>query len=176
MSPRRTQGVTRRGARRTPLRRQARSHAGFMLVEALIAILIFSVGILGVIGMQARSVQMMTEATFRAQAAQHASELISEMWTVDPSRLAALYASASTNPLRYNQWKARIESGASALPGALANPAVVQVTTQQVSYSASLAAGAQTVSAVVVTVFWQTPGASAPSAYTTTAMIMEPQS
>jgi hypothetical protein len=51
----------------------------------------------------------------------------------------------------------------------------VTVNTQQVAYSA-VGAGSQTVSAVTITVFWQPPGVSTPSSYTTTAMIMEPQS
>ncbi len=163
-------------ARRSVRGRPARSgQKGVMMVEALVAILIFSLGILGVVGMQARSVQMMTEAVFRAQAAQHASALIADMWMTNPAQRANLYASAGSNPLRYNQWKAVIESGAKAMPGATANPPVVAVDTQQVAYSTA-GAGNQTVSQVTVTVFWQPPGVATPSSYTTTAMIMEPQS
>lgn len=148
---------------------------GVVLVEALIAILIFSLGILGVVGMQARSVQVMTEATFRAQAAQHASELLSEMWTADPGQRANLYSSSASTPIRYTQWKTRMTTGSLALPGVASNPPQVTVNTQQVAYSA-VGAGSQTVSAVTITVFWQPPGVSTPSSYTTTAMIMEPQS
>jgi type IV pilus assembly protein PilV len=147
---------------------------GVMMVEALVAILIFSLGILGVVGMQARSVQMMTESVFRAQAAQHASALIADMWMTNPAQRANLYASAGADPVRYNQWKALIQSGATALPGAAANPPLVTVNTQQVAYSTA-GAGNQTVSQVTVTVFWQPPGVATPSSYTTTAMIMEPQ-
>ena len=163
-----------------PARRHWRGRAarggqkGVMLVEALVAILIFSLGILGVVGMQARSVQMMTESVFRAQAAQHASALIADMWMTNPAQRANLYASAGANPLRYNQWKTLIETGATALPGAAANPPLVTVDTQQVVYSAA-GSGNQTVSQVTVTVFWQPPGVATPSSYTTTAMIMEPQ-
>lgn len=148
---------------------------GFMMVEALVAILVFSLGILGVVGMQARSVQMMSEATLRAQAAQHASELIAEMWTVDPSALGTLF---SSNPAgaRYTQWRSRVDSGSTALPGAASLPPEVTVATVQVAYPPTLAFGNQTATTVTVTVRWQSPGAAAASSYTTTAMILEPQS
>ena len=148
---------------------------GFMLVEALVAILVFSLGILGVVGMQARSVQMMTDATFRAQAAQHASELISEMWTVDPSKLAGLFGSSPAGT-RYEQWWNRVKSGSTALPGASTLAPEVTVETTQITYPATLAVGNQTATRVTVTVRWQAPGAAAASAYTTSAMILEPQS
>ena len=148
-----------------------------MLVEALVAILVFSLGILGVVGMQARSVQMMSDATYRAQAAQHASELIAEMWTVNPSRLAALYSSG-TDPVgtRYAQWKGRIVSGSTALPGASANLPTVTVTTTQTAYSTNISFGSQTATTVSVTVRWKAPGSETVGSYTTTAMILEPQS
>jgi type IV pilus assembly protein PilV len=158
----------RRGSRRPGQR-------GFMLVEALVAILVFSLGILGVVGMQARSVQMMTDATFRAQAAQHASELIAEMWTANPSALAALYASSPAG-VRYEQWRLRIQSGATALPGAASLPPEVTVQTAQIAYPVTLAVGNQTATRITVTVRWQAPGAAASNSYTTSAMILEPQS
>ncbi|MBU6272684.1 MAG: hypothetical protein KGQ67_15360 [Betaproteobacteria bacterium] len=141
------------------------------------AILVFSLGILGVVGMQARSVQMMSDATFRAQAAQHASELIAEMWTVDPSRLAALYSSG-TSPVgdRYTQWLAQITSGSRSLPGASANPPTVTVVTAQTAYSTDISFGSQTATTVTVTVRWKPPGTDTVGSYTTTAMILEPQS
>ncbi len=148
---------------------------GFMMVEALVAILVFSLGILGVVGMQARSVQMMSDATFRAQAAQHASELIAEMWTVNPSALGTLFASSPAGA-RYSQWRARVETGSTALPGATALPPEVTILTAQVPYPPTLAFGNQTATTVTVTVRWQAPGAASASSYTTTAMILEPQS
>jgi type IV pilus assembly protein PilV len=154
------------------LRRRAR---GVALVEALIAILLFSLGILGVVATQARSVQMLSEATLRSQAAQHATDLIAEMWLTDPAQREALYASASASPVRYQAWKLRLESGSRALPGAADAPPQVVVNTIQTPYS-SLSVGSQTVSAVTVTIFWTPPGAGTTNSYTTTAMILEPQS
>jgi type IV pilus assembly protein PilV len=180
MLVRRMPSLSRQAAARPPLAPHAgRLHRerGFMLVEALVAILVFSLGILGVVGMQARSVQMMSDATYRAQAAQHASELIAEMWTVDPSRLAALYSSGG-NPVgtRYTEWKNRIVSGSTALPGASANLPTVTITTTQTAYSTDISFGSQTATTVSVTVRWKAPSSDVVGSYTTTAMILEPQS
>jgi type IV pilus assembly protein PilV len=164
--------MPRRERRRAAGRGRSR---GVALIEALIAILLFSLGILGTVATQARSVQMLSEATLRSQAAQHATDLIAEMWLTDPALRQALYSSTAASPIRYQAWKERLESGARALPGAADDPPQVDVEIIQTPYS-MLAAGSQTVSAVTVTIFWKSPGAEEGNSYTTTAMILEPQS
>lgn len=165
----------RQAWRRSSRRSARRSARGVALLEALIAILIFSLGILGVVATQARSVQLLSEATLRSQAAQHVSDLIAEMWLTDPAQRAQLYDSTSATPIRYLAWKQRIETGPRALPGAADAPPEVVVNTIQTPYSA-LSLGSQTVSAITVTIFWAPPGAGTTNSYTTTAMILEPQS
>lgn len=164
--------MPRRERRRAAGRGRSR---GVALIEALIAILLFSLGILGTVATQARSVQMLSEATLRSQAAQHATDLIAEMWLTDPAQRAQLYDSTSATPIRYLAWKQRIETGPRALPGASDAPPEVVVNTIQTPYSA-LSLGSQTVSAITVTIFWSPPGAGTTNSYTTTAMILEPQS
>lgn len=51
--------------------------SGMMLLEALIAILIFSFGILGMVAINARAVQAATDSQNRADAARFASEIAS---------------------------------------------------------------------------------------------------
>jgi type IV pilus assembly protein PilV len=53
---------------------------GSVLLESLIAILIFSFGILGIIGLQSASVKNTSEARYRTQASFLANEIISQMW------------------------------------------------------------------------------------------------
>ena len=53
---------------------------GVMLLEAMIGILIFSMGILAIIGMQARSIANVSDAMFRSQASFLANEIIGQMW------------------------------------------------------------------------------------------------
>lgn len=54
--------------------------AGVMLIEALIAILIFSIGILAVVGMQSIALKNVAESRSRSEAAFLASELVAQMW------------------------------------------------------------------------------------------------
>jgi type IV pilus assembly protein PilV len=54
---------------------------GMSLLEGLLAVLIFSVGILALVALQGTSVRATTEAKMRADASFHASQLIARMWT-----------------------------------------------------------------------------------------------
>ena len=67
--------------------RAAKSQAGVMLIEALIGILIFSIGILALIGMQGAAMRNTTDAKYRSEAAFLTNRIISEMW-VDRANLA----------------------------------------------------------------------------------------
>ena len=61
---------------------------GLSLLESLLAILIFSVGILAIVALQASSVKATTEAKLRTDASFMASQIIARMWT-DASNLAS---------------------------------------------------------------------------------------
>lgn len=75
--------------------------AGIMLLEALIGILIFSLGILGMIGLQAASISAAADAQYRSEAASLANQIISQIWiSVDRSSTAALQT--SLNNFQYN--------------------------------------------------------------------------
>lgn len=54
------------------------SQGGSVLIEALISILIFSVGILGMIGLQARMVQESIHAQYRTDASFFANQAVSQ--------------------------------------------------------------------------------------------------
>ncbi len=54
--------------------------SGFALLEGLIAILIFSMAILGVVGMQATAIAKSSESQYRADAAFLANQLFAQMW------------------------------------------------------------------------------------------------
>lgn len=58
----------------------AAQQKGVVLLEALIAILIFSFGVLALAGLQASMIQNTTEAKYRAEAAFIAQDKISEIW------------------------------------------------------------------------------------------------
>ncbi len=67
--------------------RRRNSQSGAMLLEALIAILIFSLGILAIIGLQAQSIRNSAEAKYRSDASYLANQLIGRMWA-DRANLA----------------------------------------------------------------------------------------
>jgi type IV pilus assembly protein PilV len=79
------------------------SERGVVLLEALIAILIFSIGILGAVGLQAAMIKSTADAKYRAEASYIVQQRLGAMW-VDQDNLAN-YAEMDT-PL----------SGTSSLP------------------------------------------------------------
>ena len=54
--------------------------SGVMLLEALIGILIFSIGILAIVGLQAASVKNQADGKYRADASYLANQIIGQMW------------------------------------------------------------------------------------------------
>jgi type IV pilus assembly protein PilV len=113
-----------------------------MLLEALIAILIFSIGILGIVGLQATAVKQSTDARYRAEAALLADQLIGQMWVSNrtTSNLQTQFNSATAGA-GYQAWLARVSG---TLPGvtATSNPPAVNVTANGV---------------VTISVFWLAP-------------------
>lgn len=71
------------------------SQEGVVLLEALIAVLIFSVGVLAIVGLQAVMIRNTSEAKFRSDASHIAQQRIGAMWA-DPANLAA-YVEANTD-------------------------------------------------------------------------------
>lgn len=61
---------------------------GVVLIEALISILVFSLGLLTLVALQAVSIQRVSDAKYRSDAAALANQIIGKMWS-DPANLAA---------------------------------------------------------------------------------------
>ena len=61
---------------------------GVVLVEAMVAILIFSMGVLAVVGLQAAMIKNTADSKFRADASYIAQQRIGLMWS-DPDNLPA---------------------------------------------------------------------------------------
>ncbi|SEJ96852.1 MULTISPECIES: hypothetical protein [unclassified Variovorax] len=51
-----------------------------MLIEALVAIAIFSFAILGIVGVQANAIRMVRDADYRAKASLFANQIVGQMW------------------------------------------------------------------------------------------------
>lgn len=109
---------------------------GVMLLEAMIAILIFSMGILAIVGMQGAAIRNVTEAKHRSEASFLADEILAQMWTDAGNIAQYAYAGSGTAPARLSGWVTKVNgrlSGASNVPpiiivtGASAQGATVQI-------------------------------------------------
>jgi type IV pilus assembly protein PilV len=155
-----------------PLTSLPTQQRGSMLLESLIAILLFSVGILAIVGLQAAAIKNSNDAKYRADAALLANQLIAQMWVADRTQLSANYSSSITGaavngvatitagPL-YTVWKDKVIA---ALPGVTNTiPPLVNIT--------AITGGVS----VTVTLKWKLPSESATVAahqFTTIAHIV----
>jgi type IV pilus assembly protein PilV len=101
-------------------RRGARRNAGFVMLEALVAGLIFAVGVLGVVGLQASMTQSQTTSQFRGEATHLAGELIGLLWADLPG-LTNYNTAQCAAYARCNDWANKV---ARTLPGATTAVAV----------------------------------------------------
>lgn len=132
-----------------------RTQRGFTMLESLIALLLFSFGILGLIGMQATAARVAADAQYRSEATMWADKLISQMRTDKPATLLADYAEGGE---KYEAWLAEVQdSAAGGLPGAIANPPTVEI--------------AGTPPVVTITILWMGPGETVPHRYVTVATL-----
>ena len=122
---------------------------GVMLIEALVAILIFSIGILAVVGMQAIAIKDVTSAKYRSEAAFLVQELLSQMWTDNGNISAYAYTGAGAPPAKIQVWVNKVQSR---LPDG-ANQFPVVTLTNPVPAAPAVPTGAT----VQITVKWRLP-------------------
>lgn len=123
---------------------------GIMLVEALVGLLIFSIGILALIALQAVGIRENNEAAYRSAASFVVDRIIGDLWAADQSNLNALAGTYSAASNAAAPWSRSVNA---ALP---AGSAVVVVSG----------------GSVTVTVTWQAPGAPAHS-FTQRAVVVD---
>lgn len=110
--------------------------SGTILLDALIAIVIFSIGILGMVKLQGQAVSAAGQAKYRTDAALLADQIIARMWGSNPAQLATNFkGTGGTGAQSYKDWNSAV---AKALPS---GKGTIDVDTSNF---------------VVVTVAWQT--------------------
>jgi type IV pilus assembly protein PilV len=124
--------------------------SGSYLLEALIAILIFAFGVLGLIGLLGSSIRVTNDARYRAEAATLANAMIADMWTTNAANIDTFTAA------KLPAWTTKV---AALLPGGIA---------PDVAVTPGFSVESRT---VVVTVSWQLPGESSPHRHIMTAQI-----
>jgi len=95
-----------------------RAQRGSFLLEALVSVLIVALGLLGLIALQARAIQNVDDAQYRAEASYLANSLLGQMWIHDPTKLVADFDSGGggANYAEFKTWAAQRLPGAN-LPG-----------------------------------------------------------
>jgi type IV pilus assembly protein PilV len=121
-----------------------KSQKGVLLLEAMIAILLFSVGVLAVVGLQANAIKNVSQSKYRSDAALFADQIIGAMWADRANLMLYAYPQTGGNIYR-NDWVTRLNT-------ALPNPDA------RVIVSQTNVAGppASVLSQVTVTIQWQT--------------------
>jgi len=149
---------------------------GVMLLEALIGLMIFSIGILAMIGMQAAAFSAAADAKYRADAAAYANDILSRIWvgvdrTSDANTIASLarfqYNITTNNNCDFQggavdatntsltTWVSAV-TATTGLLGATAGRQQITVA------GAGLLAGSPDRNRVTVTICWQSPQDLAP--------------
>lgn len=135
--------------------RSTRAARGIVLIDALVAIVIFSICIVGMVSLQASAVTMTSGANYRINAAMLTDQVIAQMWGDTSSVLIGDFqGSNGSGGTKYTSWASAIDCGSTnpstnCLPGAKANPPSIAITTT----SASRPNDYQ----VTVTVYWKAP-------------------
>jgi type IV pilus assembly protein PilV len=83
--------------------------SGFMLLEVLVALLIFSMGVLGIVGLQASMTKSQTGSKFRADASFLAQRMIGTIWS-DVSNIGSYATANCTGYPRCGQLQADVAS------------------------------------------------------------------
>jgi type IV pilus assembly protein PilV len=143
-----------------------------MLLESFIAILIFSMGILAIVGMQASAIKNSADAKYRSEASLLANELLGKMWvnmdrtgSTPPQVALALVTlqgnfqgGAGTDGNAYTDWYSTVQA---TLP-------------QAATYVPTVSFDPVVLGKVTVTVRWKAPSepaAAAAHSYAVTAQI-----
>ena len=128
---------------------------GSVMLESLIAILIFSMGILSLVALLGASVKDTTSAKYRTDASLLANQIIGEMWTGDKTNAALVANYGTVSGAQFVAWKGKVIQ---TLPGVMdAAPPASGQNLPIINISGD--------NTVRVRVFWQAPGESGPHNY-----------
>ena len=130
-----------------------RQQQGAILLEGLIAILLFSMGILAIVGLQAAAIKTVADSQYRLQASFLANRLVAQMW----ANTADISSFVVPGGADADAWLQEVNSS---LPGTESNEPKVEITGNATN-------GYQ----VKISVNWQAPGETEPHNYTTMAYI-----
>jgi type IV pilus assembly protein PilV len=88
--------------------RRRHHQSGVALLEALVGFLIFSIGVLGLVGLQASMTRAQTSAKYRAEAALLANEIVGVMWGDADAQHANYAGGACAGYARCKEWQDKV--------------------------------------------------------------------
>ena len=130
---------------------------GMAVVENLVAILIFSFGILGIVGLLANSMKSSASAKYRNDASMLANQIVGQMWVSDKTPAALKANFESPSGASFLAWRTSVSN---VLPG---------VDTSVPASLPTIVIDANNVA--TVTVRWRAPGEEAAHNYVLIARI-----
>ena len=147
---------------------------GVMLLEALVSIAVFSIGVLGLIGLQSAAIRNTDEARQRAAAAFYANQIIGSMWADARANLPAYahnavgsgcggFAASPSVNAKVTDWIAAVQRDLNTVSGGSLQQIKVDTATSVLQPNPS--------NIVTVTLCWKNPGETAYHFFTTAAQI-----
>ena len=150
------------------------SQRGSMLLEGLIAIALFSMGILALMGLQAIAIKNTADAKYRVEAAFLANQILGQMWADNPLNLAGYAHNPTTGAGTCNFSGAPGNANVTAWLGNATTPGTVAgslpgaaAARQQIT----IVVGPTGPNVVTVTICWQGPQETIPHNYVAVAQI-----
>lgn len=125
------------------------ANGGFMLLEVLVSILLFALGIVALVGLQGRSLMVTDDVQYRAEAIHLANAYVGKMWAsgLSGTNLATRFSSPGGS--EYTTFLNQV-TGANGIPGAQAP--VVIVANNRVTPTDLTTGAAVTIPSVDVTI------------------------
>lgn len=110
-----------------------RTQRGALLLEVLVSILIFSVGVLALVGLQARMTEAQSESKYRADASYLANEAVGLMWS-DMANRSNYNGLTCASHARCNDWLEKVGSTLPNGSGSIVIDAATQMVTVTVNW------------------------------------------
>jgi type IV pilus assembly protein PilV len=136
--------------------------SGAYLLEALIGILIFALGVLGIVGLQAASLRTTANSSLRSEAVFAATQITGQMWADKYVNLVGNYSSATLGAT-YVEWAADLKA---AQGGAWFQDPTVDFTNGNAACNPNPDPFSAT---VYILILWQSPDGVTPGPVTTAA-------
>jgi type IV pilus assembly protein PilV len=129
-----------------------KNNSGAVLLEALISILIFAFGVLGLVGMQSVATQNSVNSQDRAVASILANDLVSQMWAKKTSTISSAAIAGDITA-----WKAKVQNSilSNAAGSVVQDPVVTGLATITITWKAPSKSSTENVSRYETSVFVQ---------------------